>query len=102
MLERSGSATRELLSEVVGRRCAARARIAHARLHGAVRAGAARSRYRTPLCTTASWPRSLKAKRAIAVSSACGARAAPWTHLRAHETDSYLVCRLLLEKKNKK
>ena len=25
-----------------------------------------------------------------------------YTHLRAHETDSYLVCRLLLEKKNKK
>ena len=24
-----------------------------------------------------------------------------YTHLRAHETDSYLVCRLLLEKKNK-
>src|SRR5665647_3879824 len=23
-----------------------------------------------------------------------------YTHLRAHETDSYLVCRLLLEKKN--
>ena len=29
-------------------------------------------------------------RRAIAVS---------YTHLRAHETDSYLVCRLLLEKK---
>src|SRR5664279_5949888 len=25
-----------------------------------------------------------------------------YTHLRAHETDSYLVCRLLLEKKNQK
>ena len=25
-----------------------------------------------------------------------------YTHLRAHETDSYLVCRLLLEKKKKK
>ena len=25
-----------------------------------------------------------------------------YTHLRAHETDSYLVCRLLLEKKNRK
>src|SRR5680860_1751247 len=24
-----------------------------------------------------------------------------YTHLRAHETDSYLVCRLLLEKKKK-
>ena len=28
--------------------------------------------------------------------------AVSYTHLRAHETDSYLVCRLLLEKKNKK
>ena len=30
-----------------------------------------------------------------------GARVIPvsYTHLRAHETDSYLVCRLLLEKK---
>src|SRR5664279_330655 len=27
------------------------------------------------------------------------ARAVSYTHLRAHETDSYLVCRLLLEKK---
>src|SRR5680860_1836924 len=26
------------------------------------------------------------------------ARAVSYTHLRAHETDSYLVCRLLLEK----
>ena len=25
--------------------------------------------------------------------------AVSYTHLRAHETDSYLVCRLLLEKK---
>ena len=30
------------------------------------------------------------------------ARAVSYTHLRAHETDSYLVCRLLLEKKKKK
>src|SRR5665647_3880006 len=28
-------------------------------------------------------------------------RAVSYTHLRAHETDSYLVCRLLLEKKKK-
>src|SRR5680860_1627840 len=26
--------------------------------------------------------------------------AVSYTHLRAHETDSYLVCRLLLDKKN--
>src|SRR5680860_217324 len=33
-----------------------------------------------------------------------GSEAPPvsYTHLRAHETDSYLVCRLLLEKKKKK
>ena len=29
----------------------------------------------------------------------CGTSAVSYTHLRAHETDSYLVCRLLLEKK---
>src|SRR5680860_1550759 len=29
-------------------------------------------------------------------------RAVSYTHLRAHETDSYLVCRLLLEKKKTK
>src|SRR5680860_1877934 len=28
-----------------------------------------------------------------------GLEAVSYTHLRAHETDSYLVCRLLLEKK---
>ena len=28
-----------------------------------------------------------------------GEEAVSYTHLRAHETDSYLVCRLLLEKK---
>src|SRR5665647_3685997 len=31
-----------------------------------------------------------------------GPEAVSYTHLRAHETDSYLVCRLLLEKKKKK
>ena len=30
-----------------------------------------------------------------------GIEAVSYTHLRAHETDSYLVCRLLLEKKKK-
>src|SRR5665647_3738668 len=30
-----------------------------------------------------------------------GPGAVSYTHLRAHETDSYLVCRLLLEKKKK-
>src|SRR5680860_219421 len=32
----------------------------------------------------------------------CAPPTVSYTHLRAHETDSYLVCRLLLEKKNKK
>src|SRR5680860_1863739 len=32
----------------------------------------------------------------------CGTPAVSYTHLRAHETDSYLVCRLLLEKKKNK
>src|SRR5665647_3346471 len=30
-----------------------------------------------------------------------GRKPVSYTHLRAHETDSYLVCRLLLEKKKK-
>ena len=30
-----------------------------------------------------------------------GLHSVSYTHLRAHETDSYLVCRLLLEKKKK-
>ena len=34
-----------------------------------------------------------------AVPSAVLTPAVSYTHLRAHETDSYLVCRLLLEKK---
>src|SRR5665647_3990464 len=32
----------------------------------------------------------------------CSLYPVSYTHLRAHETDSYLVCRLLLEKKKKK
>src|SRR5664279_5156115 len=30
-----------------------------------------------------------------------GIESVSYTHLRAHETDSYIVCRLLLEKKKK-
>src|SRR5665647_3879201 len=38
-----------------------------------------------------------------AVAKAHGTRTSvSYTHLRAHETDSYLVCRLLLEKKKNK
>src|SRR5665647_3956724 len=35
---------------------------------------------------------------ALAVRDLTGAMPVSYTHLRAHETDSYLVCRLLLEK----
>ena len=40
----------------------------------------------------------------LTLSSTVGAALHPvsYTHLRAHETDSYLVCRLLLEKKKLK
>ena len=34
-----------------------------------------------------------------AILKRCSIDAVSYTHLRAHETDSYLVCRLLLEKK---
>src|SRR5665647_3874661 len=34
-----------------------------------------------------------------ATATAMSCLAVSYTHLRAHETDSYLVCRLLLEKK---
>src|SRR5680860_329398 len=40
--------------------------------------------------------------RATPSSSRVERRPVSYTHLRAHETDSYLVCRLLLEKKKKK
>ena len=38
----------------------------------------------------------------VVVLSAMGDTTCLYTHLRAHEPDSYLVCRLLLEKKKKK
>src|SRR5680860_27467 len=46
----------------------------------------------------------IKTKRLTPASAAWRARlsAVSYTHLRAHETDSYLVCRLLLEKKKTK
>ena len=37
-----------------------------------------------------------------AMNSTVSVSPVSYTHLRAHETDSYLVCRLLLEKKNEK
>ena len=36
----------------------------------------------------------------MAEMAARSVKSVSYTHLRAHETDSYLVCRLLLEKKN--
>ena len=45
---------------------------------------------RTPLATANGYIQLLQEQDLTAVS---------YTHLRAHETDSYLVCRLLLEKK---
>src|SRR5680860_1891619 len=40
--------------------------------------------------------------RSVGDNLSVGVRAVSYTHLRAHETDSYLVCRLLLEKKKNK
>ena len=40
--------------------------------------------------------------RVFGVAPALNSHSVSYTHLRAHETDSYLVCRLLLEKKKKK
>src|SRR5680860_1827802 len=39
--------------------------------------------------------------KAIASNNIQTIETVSYTHLRAHETDSYLVCRLLLEKKKK-
>ena len=47
--------------------------------------------------TAASWNTSVRRKEIAADISPVS-----YTHLRAHETDSYLVCRLLLEKKKKR
>src|SRR5665647_1626508 len=47
---------------------------------------------------TGALPRLFCIMVAVAGTMACPS-AVSYTHLRAHETDSYLVCRLLLEKK---
>ena len=39
-------------------------------------------------------------RRRFLTNLVVGLESVSYTHLRAHETDSYLVCRLLLEKKN--
>src|SRR5680860_1712905 len=46
--------------------------------------------WRHKFTQSATWSRSAITERPVS-----------YTHLRAHETDSYLVCRLLLEKKKK-
>ena len=38
-------------------------------------------------------------RMAIYIENVSRTESVSYTHLRAHETDSYLVCRLLLEKK---
>ena len=43
-----------------------------------------------------------KVKVKIAPETQAGSKAVSYTHLRAHETVLDLVCRLLLEKKNKR
>src|SRR5680860_1744921 len=61
--------------------------------------------YRTPqlaapVAARAAIPGRLGASPIAALTGTPGG-AVSYTHLRAHETDSYLVCRLLLEKKKK-
>src|SRR5665647_3731683 len=79
-----------------------------------------RTRLPPPLCQTEAhrppWSCPRSRPRSYPVGTASGASAVSptaracdtqsfttvsYTHLRAHETDSYLVCRLLLEKKKK-
>src|SRR5680860_1732437 len=52
--------------------------------------------------TTVSSVRSSPDQRVPVTTVPMPFRAVSYTHLRAHETDSYLVCRLLLEKKKTK
>ena len=47
-------------------------------------------------------PSAIRSLQARPTTCQLGATAVSYTHLRAHETDSYLVCRLLLEKKKNK
>ena len=54
---------------------------------------------RSPAVTPSAAPQPTPAARSNQTPAA--ADAVSYTHLRAHETDSYLVCRLLLEKKKK-
>src|SRR5665647_3820871 len=63
-----------------------------------------RSRRSASLCRrSTTWPSSDAGLLGSSAAADCRSRrnteAVSYTHLRAHETDSYLVCRLLLEKK---
>src|SRR5665647_3882184 len=63
-----------------------------------------------PSCLSEAWAACQKTIEVVPVAKSFSASvpfeywaslAVSYTHLRAHETDSYLVCRLLLEKKKK-
>src|SRR5680860_1915955 len=65
---------------------------------GRASSGVNRERWKVSLCAVLGpMPGSL----ANSSMSRCTGGPVSYTHLRAHETDSYLVCRLLLEKKKK-
>src|SRR5664279_6068458 len=61
------------------------------------------TRYALPrLLPFAKWGPWRRAYPEVSCGLKRGFSSVSYTHLRAHETDSYLVCRLLLEKKKKK
>src|SRR5664279_5939242 len=81
--------------------------------HFAARASSAGSPLDTAWQTSASTTRPDSGRKKCSMSSVASTasrtlrgverwNSVSYTHLRAHETDSYLVCRLLLEKKKKK
>src|SRR5665647_3952464 len=59
----------------------------------------ASSRSDEPIRSAGSMPPTSRPPSPPELAAAMIAEAVSYTHLRAHETDSYLVCRLLLEKK---
>src|SRR5664279_6125075 len=54
---------------------------------------------RSPECSRVFFPPGRSSNATLEPEPSHARRAVSYTHLRAHETDSYLVCRLLLEKK---
>src|SRR5665647_3470174 len=71
--------------------------VAHSR--GLYRRTRTCSTRRTSRATTALKSTPVPPMRATGITRRNRPRSVSYTHLRAHETDSYLVCRLLLEKK---